>query len=273
VEPTRDKPIASRGEDGKIPVLVNGIAREYDYDLSVVIPIYNEEAGIRATVEHLTQYLFAQPWRSEIICVDDGSSDRTAEILEELEEPGRVRAIRSPENRGYGSALKIGFAAAKGRYIGFVDADETYPAKMLGPMLAMLEWRPDVPLVAGSRLLGGGEGLNLLRKTGNLIFTIMSRVVCGTTATDACTGMLLFREELRDELGIEDFTDDLDFSLQMRCRCALLGIPNLELPIPYSDRVGSSKLSAFKHGLKFTGRIAHERLHAKRWKARRPSQT
>ena len=91
-------------------------------------------------------------------------------------------------------------------------------------------------------------------------FTMMSRVVCRTSATDACTGMLVFRNELMETLGIQQFTDDLDFSLQMRCRCGMTGIENLELPIPYDNRAGDSKLGVVKHGLKFTSRIFAERF-------------
>ena len=83
-----------------------------------------------------------------------------------------------------------------------------------------------------------------------------------TDATDACTGMLVFRNELMNQLRLQDFTDDLDFSLQMRCRCAMMGIPNLELPIPYDNRAGDSKLGVVRHGLKFTMRIARERLRS-----------
>ena len=153
--------------------------------ISIVVPIYNEEDGIGGTVRHLQEYLDAQPWRSELVCVNDGSTDRTAEILAGLD---GIRVVNAPVNRGYGHALKLGFAAARGRYIGFVDADETYPAKMLGPMLAMLESRPDVLVCAGSRLLGRGDGLNIVRKGGNLFFTVLSRIACRTGATDVCSG-------------------------------------------------------------------------------------
>ena len=245
-----------------LPLRVNGTASLYPLDLSVVIPVYNEEAGIGRTVEHLTEYLGKQPWRTEVLCVDDGSTDRTPEILRQL---AGVTVISAPQNGGYGAALKLGFAAARGRYIGFCDADETYPVRMLGPMLAMLESRPDVPLVAGSRLLGSGEGLSLLRRSGNVMLTLMSRVLCRTAATDACSGMLVLREELRRQVELETFTDDLDFTLQLRCRCGMRGIEVLELPIPYEDRAGDSKLRPFRHGLRFTKRILIERAEGKRW--------
>ncbi|MEZ6014002.1 MAG: glycosyltransferase family 2 protein [Planctomycetota bacterium] len=257
------RPVVEAGEPWQpLPQHINGTARNYTCDLSVVIPVYNEEAGISSTVAHLKEYLSKQPWRTEIVCVDDGSTDRTPELLAQLE---GIRVLSAAKNGGYGAALKLGFAAARGRYIGFCDADETYPVRMLGPMLAMLESRPDVPLVAGSRLLGSGEGLSLLRRSGNLMLTLLSRTFCRTAATDACSGMLVLREELRAQLELETFTDDLDFSLQMRCRCGMRGIPVLELPIPYEDRAGDSKLSPLRHGVVFTKRILIERREGKRW--------
>lgn len=254
---------APRPCDAPLPLHVNGTARLHERDLSVVIPVFNEEAGIGRTVAHLQEYLAKQPWRTEIVCVDDGSTDRTPEILASL---AGVTVISAERNGGYGAALKRGFAAARGRYIGFCDADETYPVRMLGPMLAMLESRPDAPLVAGSRLLGSGEGLSLLRRSGNVMLTLMSRALCRTAATDACSGMLVFREELRRQIELEAFTDDLDFSLQMRCRCGMRGIEVLELPIPYEDRAGDSKLSPVRHGLVFAKRILIERAEGKRWR-------
>ena len=164
------------------------------------------------------------------------------------EHPSRFRAGDLVRHRRY-------------RYRGVVvDADQTYPVKMLGPMRAALESHPEVPLCAGSRLNGNGTGLTPVRRTGNLFFTTLSRIVCGTGATDVCSGMLVFRRELLERLDIGGFTDDLDFSLQMRCRCAMRDIPNIELPIPYDDRAGKSKLGVVKHGLIFTARIARERL-------------
>ncbi|MGC8782481.1 MAG: glycosyltransferase family 2 protein, partial [Anaerolineae bacterium] len=95
--------------------------------LSVVIPAYNEEAGIQAVVQRVLAtrpQLAAEGLDLELIVVDDGSRDRTAELVAATP---AARLIRHRTNGGYGAALKTGFAAARGEWIGFLDADGTYP--------------------------------------------------------------------------------------------------------------------------------------------------
>ena len=96
--------------------------------LSVVIPAYNEENGI---AEIASRVLSVGPAlqkvgvdRLELLVVDDGSKDRTAEVVQNI---AGVTLVRHPKNTGYGAALKTGFAKASGELIGFLDADGTYP--------------------------------------------------------------------------------------------------------------------------------------------------
>ena len=228
-------------------------------DLSVVVPIFNEEQGVGRTVENLKGHLRQLSLSTEIICVNDGSTDRTAEILRAT---AGIVLVDQARNGGYGAALKAGFARAQGRYIGFVDADETYPAERLAPMVAELDADPAIGLIAGSRLLGAAIGLSRTRMFGNRFFSALSRVLCDTKATDACSGMLVFREEIRELLDLDEFTNDLDFSLQMRCRCARRKISMREIPIQYHERAGTSKLNVTRHGCIFLARIVRERWMA-----------
>ena len=96
--------------------------------LSVVIPAWNEQEGIAAILDRVLAIREALPpagvSKLELIVVDDGSSDRTAEIVESYQ---AVQLVRHPTNRGYGAALKTGFCHASGQLVGFLDADGTYP--------------------------------------------------------------------------------------------------------------------------------------------------
>ena len=96
--------------------------------LSIVIPAYNEENGITAIIDRVLSIRPKLPAvgidSMELIVVDDGSRDRTAEIVGNNSD---VRLIRHAKNGGYGAALKTGFAAATGEWVGFLDADGTYP--------------------------------------------------------------------------------------------------------------------------------------------------
>jgi glycosyltransferase involved in cell wall biosynthesis len=125
-------------------------------ELSIVIPAYNEEHGIEsiarrvlATREALTKVGVDG---LELLIVDDGSGDRTAEVAAAID---GVTLIRHPRNRGYGAALKTGFSRARGELIGFLDADGTYPPEFFPEMCRLAMNGSD--LVIGSRMAGAAS--------------------------------------------------------------------------------------------------------------------
>ena len=122
--------------------------------LSIVIPAYNEENGITAIIDRVLSIRPKLPAvgidSMELIVVDDGSRDRTAEIVGNNSD---VRLIRHAKNGGYGAALKTGFAAATGEWVGFLDADGTYPPEYFPELYkAAVEKKADI--VIGSRMAG-----------------------------------------------------------------------------------------------------------------------
>ena len=121
--------------------------------LSVVIPAYNEEDGI---TEIAKRVLAVKPdlkkvgvKQLELLVVDDGSRDKTASVASKIK---GVTLVRHPKNKGYGAALKTGFAQAKGELIGFLDADGTYPPEYFPKLCAAALNGSD--LVIGSRMAG-----------------------------------------------------------------------------------------------------------------------
>jgi len=157
--------------------------------LSVVIPAYNEEDGIAAIVERVLAIESELPKYGvdtlECIVVDDGSRDRTAEIVRRY--VPRVRLIQQP-NKGYGGALKTGFQAATGELLGFLDADSTYPPEYFPQMCKIALDGAD--LVIGSRMAGATSEMPLVRRIGNFIFASCSRwwQVCASATAPAVSG-------------------------------------------------------------------------------------
>jgi len=217
--------------------------------LSVVIPALNEENGIDAILERVLAQrdgLAAAGIRElEVIVVDDGSKDRTADRIRAFSD---VRLIQHPVNRGYGAALKTGFNAATGDLLAFLDADGTYPPESFPELCRAVE-EHDADLIIGSRMLSGESEMPLVRRIGNTIFAALLSIVGSRRISDSASGMRVFR---RGSLPIlYPLPDGLDFTPAMSTRAVYEGLNMVEVPIPYKERVGRSKLNPLKDGIRF----------------------
>lgn len=213
--------------------------------LSVVIPAYNEENGI---AEIACRVLSVAPDlkkagvdQLELLIVDDGSRDRTAEVASNI--PG-VNLICHSRNRGYGAALKTGFSQARGELIGFLDADGTYPPEYF-PHLCRAALN-GMDLVIGSRMAGEESKMPLTRRVGNLFFATLLTVLSHQKVTDSASGMRVFKREILEQ--IYPLPDGLNLTPVMSTRAVHEGVHMGEVPIPYSERVGRSKLSVIRDG-------------------------
>ncbi len=220
--------------------------------LSVVIPAYNEEDGIAAIVERV---LAIRPALQavgvddlECLVVDDGSQDRTAVIVQEFGD--QVRLIRQ-QNRGYGGALKTGFSQARGELIGFLDADSTYPPEYFPAMCQAALAGADI--VIGSRMAGAHSEMPLVRRIGNTIFATMLSLVAGIRISDSASGQRVLRRSILPV--IYPLPNTLDFTPAMSTRALHEGLRMVEIPIPYKERSGRSKLHVIRDGLRFTKSI------------------
>jgi glycosyltransferase involved in cell wall biosynthesis len=216
--------------------------------LSVVIPAYNEEDGIAAIVERVlaTGPALAKAGVEglECIVVDDGSSDRTALIVERY--IPRVQLIRQA-NKGYGGALKTGFCAASGELLGFLDADSTYPPEYFPTMCKLALDGADI--VIGSRMAGAQSEMPLVRRVGNTIFATLLSLVAGVRISDSASGQRVIRREVLPLLY--PLPNTLDFTPAMSTRALHESLVMVETPIPYKERSGRSKLSVVRDGWRF----------------------
>ncbi len=217
--------------------------------LSVVIPAYNEEGGIAEIIERVLavrpRLVDAGVDDLELIVVDDGSHDRTADIAAGY---SQVRLIRQPANRGYGAALKTGFSQAQGNLLGFLDADGTYPPEHF-PDLCQVALSEGADLVVGSRMSGGESEMPLVRRLGNLIFANLVSLLSNRRISDSSSGMRVIRREALSRLY--PLPDGLNFTPVMSTRALHEEIHWREVPIPYKERVGRSKLSVVRDGTRF----------------------
>jgi glycosyltransferase involved in cell wall biosynthesis len=216
--------------------------------LSVVIPAYNEEVGISeialrvlAVKDDLAKAGVAE---FELIVVDDGSRDRTAEIADQIE---GVRLIRHVKNKGYGAALKTGFSHAEGDLIGFLDADGTYPPEYFPALCKAAMQGAD--LVIGSRMAGADSQMPLTRRIGNIFFAGLLTLVGRMRVSDSASGMRVFKRTALERMY--PLPDGLNLTPVMSTRAIHEGLSMTEVPIPYSERLGRSKLSVVRDGSVF----------------------
>src|SRR5215208_6080251 len=213
--------------------------------LSVVSSAYNEENGIAEIASRVLSVEAALKKvgveRLELLVVDDGSRDGTAQVAAGI--PG-VSLIRHPKNQGYGAALKTGFSKASGELIGFLDADGTYPPEYF-PQLCRAALN-GTDLVIGSRMAGAESMMPLTRRVGNFFFANLLTLLSRQKVSDSASGMRVFKREILEQ--IYPLPDGLNLTPVMSTRALHEGINIGEVPIPYSERVGRSKLSVIRDG-------------------------
>ena len=206
-----------------------------DFLLSVVMPVYNEEQTLREIVDAVQ----AVPVRKELVLVDDGSKDRSREILAELErEHDNVRVVLHERNQGKGAALKTGFSNARGSVVVIQDADleydpQDYPT-LLEPILV-----GEADVVYGSRFLvdardPGRERDQFHHYLGNRFLTFFSNLFTALNLTDMETCYKCFRREVLDDIVIKSrrFTVEPELTAKV----ARKPVRIFEVPIRYHGR-------------------------------------
>lgn len=227
------------------------VTQPHTTTLSVVIPAYNEEEGIGAIIERVLRARTPVNEagetidRWEVLVIDDASEDHTAKIAASYPE---VRVIRHDRNRGYGGALKTGFEEARGEYIGFLDADGTYPPEYF-PALCQVLFKQRADIVIGSRLSGDSSAMPLPRLVGNKFFAYLLSWISGTKVTDSASGMRVFRKSVLSKLL--PLPDGLHLTPAMSTSALHAELRIVEVPIPYEERVGRSKLRVVFDGFRF----------------------
>jgi len=217
--------------------------------LTIVIPAFNEEAAIGATIERCLAARAgiceaANLDDVELIVVSDGSTDRTAEIAQSFD---GVEVIVFPKNRGYGAAIKEGFARGTSEFVGFLDADGTCDPRFFATLCRNAQ-SSNADVVLGSRL-GSDSKMPTIRRIGNRFYAAILGVLCGEMVTDTASGMRVLRRSALADLY--PLPDGLHFTPAMSARALLSGMKIVELPMHYEERVGQSKLSVFRDGFRF----------------------
>jgi glycosyltransferase involved in cell wall biosynthesis len=210
--------------------------------VTIVVPAYNEEHGIRPVVELLRNAMTDFPYEFEILVVDDGSKDRTAE---EARATG-VRVVQHRQNRGYGEALKTGIRHARFERIAIIDADGSYPPQEIPRLAALLD---DAEMVVGART-GPNAAIPLIRRPAKRALTMLASYLTGVTIPDLNSGLRLFRRGLAIEF-FDLLPSKFSFTTTITLAALNSGYLVEYVEVDYYARTGKSKIRPIQDTFNF----------------------
>ena len=216
--------------------------------ITVIIPCLNEEAGIEKVLRAMPEYV------DEIIVVDNGSTDRTAEVAASL----GAKVIRE-ELRGYGRAYRRGFSCATSDVIITLDGDHSYPVDGISYLLeAFLHLNVDF-LNASRFPVRDSRSMSFKHKFGNLVLSLATSILFFHWVRDSQSGMWVFRRTILKEMKLE--ADGMAFSEEIKIEA--LRHPRIrfgEIAILYSTRLGEKKLNPWRDGFQNLAFLARKRF-------------
>jgi dolichyl-phosphate beta-glucosyltransferase len=218
--------------------------------LTVIVPAFNEAQRIASPLREIAAYLAGRPYSTEIVVVDDGSSDGTAMVVREV--AGTIDVplvlVRYPRNLGKGGALKAGFAASRGEQVLFTDADLSTPIVETEGFLRALADGADVAI--GSRKRAGAQILKHQpwhREQMGRVFTLLARLVIADVSDVTC-GFKAYRGDAGRDVFARVRVFDWSFDAEMLWIAGELNLSVVEVPVRWQDRAGT-KVSLLRDAL------------------------
>ncbi len=221
-----------------------------------MVPVFNEERGVEGVIERLSRLDLGAPL--EVLAVNDGSTDKTASVLEPLSRRfACLRVVNHRVNRGYGAALKTGFANARNEVVVITDADGTYPESRIADLLACID--DGAEMAVGART-GANVHIPLIRRPAKWALNRLAAFLAGTDIPDLNSGLRAFRRDL-----VLRYRPILPDGFSFTTTITLASLTNAHrvdyVSVDYAARKGRSKIHPIKDTLRFTGLIVRTILY------------
>jgi glycosyltransferase involved in cell wall biosynthesis len=206
--------------------------------ISIIIPAYNEEKRLPATLSRVQAYLESTSWEfAEVIVIDDGSGDGTVNVARKA----GVRVLRNPANRGKGYSVRHGMLEAKAEWVLFSDADLSTPIEELEKLWCAVE-REKAQAAIGSRDLDRsliGVRQPFFREFGGRVFNLVIRLITGLPFHDTQCGFKLFEGAAAREIFRRQRVERFGFDVEALYIAQSLGYRTLEVPVRWDDVAGT----------------------------------
>jgi len=209
--------------------------------ISIIVPAYNEEDRILPTLESLAVFCEENFNSFEVVCVDDGSTDNTWDKIRSDSLPDNFRALRSPQNKGKGAAVKFGILNATGKFRFFTDADLPYGLDAFIDAIRVFQKR-NCDVVAGLRdrsRISNGFSMLTLRNTAGKIFSNIVKRLIRIESTDTQCGFKAFTGDAAINIFTHLKTNRYAFDVEIFTIAAALGLTVCDVPVTLTSHTGS----------------------------------
>jgi glycosyltransferase involved in cell wall biosynthesis len=233
------------------------------YNISIVIPAYNEEARLGPTLNRVLNFIRLQAWDAEVIVVDDGSHDHTADLVRKYAETdGMIRLIQNPGNRGKGYSVRNGVLNARGRIILFTDADLSSPIEEAPKLLEALEAGADIAI--GSRWMRSElqtKRQSVARQVLGRVFNLLLRMVLRLDFKDTQCGFKAFRRRAATAVFPLQRIERWGFDPEILFLAHRAGFKMVEVPVRWGHDTGT-RINPLADGSRMVADMLRIRWHS-----------
>ncbi len=214
------------------------------FQISIIIPAYNEEKSIVSVLKEIEDVMSLSSLNYEIIVVNDGSTDKTMQVLKGS--GSNIKVVNHRVNRGYGASLKTGICNAQYEIVVITDADGTYPSERIPELVNYIK---DYDMVVGARS-GANVRISLIRKPAKWVINRLANYLTGVKIPDLNSGLRVMKKAIANKF-VRLLPDQFSYTATITLAMLTNGYQVKYIPVDYHARIGQSKIKPIRDTLNF----------------------